>query len=148
MKADAATRAEIVETIKGMWKAYGRRDVEGVLAFYAPDADVTVIGSGRDEIYAGPGQARKGLKRDFTQSENAKVKLAKMRVSVAGKVAWLAADCLFTAKTVGDEVSMAGILTAVFEKRKGRWLIMQSHFAMPYEGQAEGESFPGAKGDG
>jgi hypothetical protein len=25
------------------------------------------------------------------------------------------------------------------------WLIMQSHFAMPYVGQAAGQSFPGAR---
>jgi ketosteroid isomerase-like protein len=40
---------------------------------------------------------------------------------------------------------MAGRLTAVFEKRKGRWLILQSHFAMPYAGQAAGQSFPGVR---
>jgi hypothetical protein len=42
------------------------------------------------------------------------------------------------------EIVMLGIVTAVFEKRKGRWLIMQSHFAMPFTGQAGGQSFPGA----
>jgi len=145
MQADAKTKAEVLETVREMWKAYGRLDADGVLACYAPDPDVVVIGSGADEVYVGPKQAKKGLARDFAQALSVKVKLSKARISTAGKVAWLVANCLFTAHVSGCDVDMAGRLTAVFEKRKGRWLIMQSHFAMPYVGQAEGQSFPGAK---
>ncbi len=145
MKADAKTKAEISKTMQAMWKAYGRLDVEGVLAVYAPDADIVVFGSGADEVYVGPKQAKKGLKRDFAQVGSVKVRLSKVRISAAGKVAWLAADCLFTAHVAGCDREMAGRLTAVLEKRKGCWLIMQSHFAMPFAGQAAGQSFPGAK---
>ncbi len=145
MKADPKTKAEVLETLQGMWKAYGRLDVDGVLACYAPDPDIGVFGSGADEVYLGPKQAKKGLKRDFSQVRNVKVRLSKARVSAAGKVAWLAADCLFTAHVAGCDTEMAGRLTAVLEKRKGCWLIMQSHFAMPFAGQAEGQSFPGAR---
>ena len=145
MEADAKTKAEIVKTMREMWKAYARLDVDGVLAFYAPDPDTVVMGSGVDEVYVGPKQAKKGLKRDFAQTRSVKVGLSKVRVSAAGKVAWLAANCLFTAYVTGCTVEMAGRLTAVLEKRQGRWLIMQSHFAMPYAGQAAGQSFPGAR---
>jgi len=145
MEADAKTKAEIVNTMREMWKAYARLDADGVLAFYAPDPDVVVIGSGADEVYVGPKQAKKGLKRDFAQTRSVKVRLSKVRISAAGKAAWLAANCLFTVHVAGCDIDMAGRLTAVFEKRKARWLIMQSHFAMPYAGQAAGQSFPGAR---
>lgn len=145
MEADAKTKAEVLETVRGMWKAYGRLDADGVLACYAPDPDIVVLGSGADEVYVGPKQAKKGLKRDFSQVLGVKVKLSKVRISAAGKVAWLAADCLFTAHVSGCDIDMAGRLTAVLENRKRRWLIMQSHFAMPYGGQQAGQSFPGAK---
>ena len=145
MEADAKTKAEILKTVREMWKAYGRLDADGVLAFYAPDPDIVVVGSGADEVYIGPKQAKKGLKRDFAQARSVKVGLTKVRISAAGKVAWLAASCHFTAYVTGCTVEMAGRLTAVFEKRKGRWLILQSHFAMPYAGQAAGQSFPGAR---
>lgn len=145
MEADAKTKAEIVKTMREMWKAYGRLDVDGVLGFYAPDSDVVVFGSGADEVYVGPKQAKRGLKRDFSQTRSVKVGLSKVRISAAGKVAWLAANCRFTVHVAGCDVDMAGRLTAVLEKRKGRWLIMQSHFAMPYAGQAAGQSFPGAR---
>ncbi len=144
MKADAKTKAEIVKMVREMWKAYGRLDADGVLAFYAPDPDVVVFGSGPDEVYVGPKQAKKGLKRDFSQTRSVKARLSKVRVSAAGKVAWLAANCLFTAHVAGCDIDMSGRMTMVFEKRKGRWLIVQSHFAMPYAGQAAGQSFPGA----
>jgi ketosteroid isomerase-like protein len=145
MVADAKTKAEILQTIREMWKAYGRLDADGVLAFYAPDPDIVVLGSGADEVYVGPKQAKRGLKRDFAQTRSVKVRLSKVRISAAGTVAWLAANCLFTAHVAGCNIEMAGRLTAVFEKRKGSWLIVQSHFAMPYGGQAAGQSFPGAR---
>ncbi|MHB9096858.1 MAG: nuclear transport factor 2 family protein [Syntrophales bacterium] len=145
MKADAKTKAEVLQTMREMWKAYGRLDVDGVLAVYAPDPDIMVCGSGADEVYIGPKQAMKGLKRDFAQVRSVKVRLSKVRISAAGKVAWLAADCLFTAHVTGCDIDMAGRLTVVLEKRKGRWLIVQSHFAMPHAGQAKGQSFPGAR---
>jgi ketosteroid isomerase-like protein len=140
MEADAKTKAEVLKTIREMWKAYGRLDVNRVLDSYAPDPDIVVFGSGIDEVYVGPNQAKRGLKRDFAQTRSAKV-----RISAAGRVAWLAANCLFTAHVAGCDVDMAGRLTAVFEKRRGSWLIVQSHFAMPYAGQAAGQSFPGAR---
>jgi len=145
MVADAKTKAEVLKTVREMWKAYGRLDAEGVLGFYAPDPDIVVFGSGVDEVYVGPKQAKRGLKRDFAQTRSVKVGLSKVRISAAGKVAWLAANCLFTAYLAGCNVEMAGRLTTVFEKRKGSWLIVQSHFAMPYAGQAAGQSFPGAR---
>ncbi|MHB8771311.1 MAG: nuclear transport factor 2 family protein [Syntrophales bacterium] len=145
MQADAKTKAEVLKTVREMWKAYARMDADGVLSFYAPDPDTVVIGSGADEVYVGPKQAKRGLKRDFTQARRVKVALAKVRVSAAGKVAWLAANCLFSAYVAGCTVEMAGRLTMILEKRKGTWLILQSHFAMPYAGQAKGRSFPGAR---
>jgi ketosteroid isomerase-like protein len=145
MKADPKTKAEVLRAMREMWRAYGRLDADGVLAVYASDPDIVVFGSGADEAYVGPKQAKKGLKRDFAQVRSVKVKLSKVRISAAGKVAWLAADSLFTAHVAGCDVDMDGRLTAVLEKRKGRWLIVQSHFAMPYAGQAAGQSFPGAK---
>ena len=42
----------------------------------------------------------------------------------------------------GQDVEPLGRLTAVLEKRHGRWLIVQSHFSMPYAEQAAGQSSP------
>ena len=60
MEADAKMKAEILKTCREMWKAYGRMDVDGVLALYAPDPDIVVFGSGADEVYVGPKQAKGG----------------------------------------------------------------------------------------
>ncbi len=146
MKADPETSAEVKKAFLGMWKAYECKDLEGVLAGYAPDPDTVVLGSGPDEIYVGPRQARKGLKRDFEQSQDVHVKLSGVRVSAAGKVAWLSANCTFLAHNEkGAGVVLAGRISAVLEKRRSQWLVAQSHFSMPYGEQDEGRSFPNKK---
>ena len=144
MKADAKTKAAVLKTLNDMWKAYGRKDVEGVVSCYAPDADATGIGSGKDEVYVGQRQMKKGLIRDFAQAERIRVTMSAMRVSAAGKTAWLFGHCRFTARVAGAAVRLDGRLTAVLEKRRGRWLVQLSQLSMPASGQADGQSFPGA----
>ena len=112
-----------------------------MLADFAPDPDVVVIGTGRDERGVGPAQIGAIFERAFTQFSEASFEFGWHSVSVAGLLAWLAADVDFRA-TAGDRESSRQIrLTAIMEKREGRWLVLQSHDSVPDRDQAEGESF-------
>ena len=48
MKADQQTQTEVTQAFKGMFDAYKKRDLPGVLSFWAPDPDIIAIGSGGD----------------------------------------------------------------------------------------------------
>jgi ketosteroid isomerase-like protein len=141
MKADAKTQSAVISVIDSMWKAYAKKDVDDVMSHYLPDPDLVVMGSGKDEVYYGSASCRKGLRRDFSQADGIKGRISKPRVSVCGRAAWLIAGCEFTATVGKEKVVMNGRVTSVLEKRRGKWLIAQWHFSMPYTGQAEGESW-------
>ena len=53
----------------------------------------------------------------------------------------MAADATVKAKAAGQEITFAGRLTNVLEKRGDKWLVVQFHFSMPVAEQAEGESW-------
>ena len=61
--------------------------------------------------------------------------------SAAGPVAWIAADVTMHAKVGGQEVTVPGRCTSVFERRGDRWLITQGHFSLPAAGQVEGKAW-------
>ncbi len=142
MKADARTEAAVMSIMNRLIEGYKSRDMDSVLSCYASDPDLVCIGTGVDEKRIGLNEVRAGLERDLAQSEALSVELGWSSVSVAGSVAWVAADAIVHAKAGGQEVSFPGRFTAVLEQRNGRWLIMQRHFSVPDREQAEGESFP------
>lgn len=143
MKADAKTEAEVMAVMDQYNEAYAKRDVNGVLALFAPDPDVVNIGTGEDEKRIGLAEMRTQLQRDFAQSEAASIKFRWYSVSRAESAAWVAADCVARVKIAeGQEVTLIGRSTAVLEHREGRWLIVQSHASFPAAGQGGGQSFP------
>jgi len=142
MKADASTETAVMATLNKFDEAYARRDIDGVLSLLAPDTDAVFIGTGADERRVGLAEMKTQLERDFAQSEAVSWEWGWHSVSAAGSVAWVAADLVVHVKTNSQELSFPVRLTAVLEKRGGRWLLMQLHYSLSATGQNQGESFP------
>jgi ketosteroid isomerase-like protein len=142
MKADAQTEAAVMTVLNRFAEDYAKRELEGVLALFAPDSDVVMFGSGADEKRVGLAEIKALVERDWSQSDAASFTYGWTSVSAAGPVAWVAADVTFKAKVGGQEVTLLGRLTGVLENRAGNWLLVQGHFSLPAATQAEGESFP------
>ena len=142
MKADPQTEAAVMNVMNQLAEAFAKRDLDNLLALYAPDPDVVVIGTGGDEKCTGLAEIRTVFQRAFAQSEAAFVKIGWHSVSVAGSVAWVAADIILHVKTSGRQISLQARSTAVLEQRGDKWLIVQFHGSLPAAGQKEGEAFP------
>lgn len=142
MKADAQTEAAVMTVLNRFAEDYAKRELEGVLALFAPDSDVVMFGSGADEKRVGLTEIKALVERDWSQSDAASFTYRWTSVSAAGPVAWVAADVTFKAKVGGQEVTLLGRLTGVLENRAGNWLLVQGHFSLPAATQVEGESFP------
>jgi ketosteroid isomerase-like protein len=142
MKADQKTQTKVTLTLRGMFEAYAKRDLNGVLAFWASDPDVAMIGSGADERSVGINQFAKIIMRDWSQSDTAKVNLKGIAVSSAGTVAWFASDVIFNVKSGAEKFEFSGRLTGVLEKRGDLCLLVQMHFSVPSSEQAQGKSWP------
>jgi ketosteroid isomerase-like protein len=142
LKADKKTHDEVALTLQAFFEAYAKRDLNGVLAFWAPDPDVTMIGSGADEKTVGINQFPKIVIRDWSQSDKATSSFKQIAVSAAGSVAWFTTDITFKVQSGLDKFEFSGRLTGVMEKRSGNWLLAQMHFSVPNVSQAQGQSWP------
>jgi len=141
MRADPRTEAAVVNVVKQSLEAFTKRDLDAVLAFFAPDPDVIVIGTGGDEKGVGLVEIRKILERAFAQFEEASFKFGWHSVSAAGSVVMLAADVTLYVKTSDRQITEQVRLTVVLEQRGDRWLIIQWHDSLPAAGQKDGQAF-------
>jgi ketosteroid isomerase-like protein len=142
MQADAQTQAAVMATLEQFKHAYEQRDLQGLLALFAPDSDVVLVGTGADERRVGLAEIRAQAERDWAQAEAFAVEWGGTWVSAAGPVAWVTAEAVGRVRAGGQEMELPLRLTVVLEQRGGRWLWMQVHTSVPATGQAEGESYP------
>jgi uncharacterized protein (TIGR02246 family) len=143
MKADGRTETEVMASLQAFADCWAEWNMDGFLDLFAPDADVVVFGSGADEQRLGRAEIREQLIRDWSQLESLTVEFGWHSVSAAGPVAWVATELVLHAvMDDGVEKSFRGRLTAVLEKRAGRWIWMQSHFSLPVGEAAASHALP------
>lgn len=142
MKADASAEAAVKAVLNQFAESYKARDTDALIALFAQDPDVMIYGTGADEKRVGVAEIKAQVERDWAQSEAGSVSYGWTSISAAGSVAWAASDVSFDAIVGGEEFSLSARLTAVLEKRRDKWLLVQVHFSFPATGQEEGESFP------
>jgi ketosteroid isomerase-like protein len=142
MIADAQTKAAVMAVLDQFNDAFRHRDMERLLALFAPDPDVVLIGTGADEKRVGVAEIQAQTERDWSQSEALFWEWGWTSVSAAGSVAWVAVDAVGHVKVAGQELHLPMRVTAVLEHRGAHWLFLQAHASLPTPEQTEGESFP------
>ena len=142
MKADAKTEAAVKALLTKLTESYKKKDMEALMACFAPDPDVVFYGTGADEKRIGLDGVRMQAQRDWNQTDSISMVFDDVSISAAGSVAWAAIDGAFEIGVGGQVFAMPARVTMVLEKRNGSWLIVQGHFSAPAAGQAEGESIP------
>jgi len=141
MEASKETVKVVHEILKQYAHAYADKDMEIMMKLFSQDPDLVAIGAGRDEWVKGPEELKKGFQRDMAQADDMKVDFEDVTVSSSGNVAWASAQMNLNVKVEGQEITMPGRVSFVFEERNNNWLINHLHFSVPDE-QEEGKSYP------
>ncbi len=141
MRPDAQTETEIKALIEEMWTRYAQKDLEGCLEFWANDPDVTVIGTGVDEVRLGAEELRNAMKRDFEQAGSITQSIEWLRISAVRDAAWSAGTITLTTTVNGNEVVLPARQTNVCVKQSGAWRIVQLHLSLPAMDQGAGRSW-------
>lgn len=142
MRADAGTEAAVIKTMNRIVDSYKMRDMEALVACFAPDSDVVMYGTGADEKRVGLEEIRFQAQRDRDQTDSISMVFHETSVSAAGPVAWVASDGGFQIRAGGQEFTAPARLSLVLEERNGDWLVVHAHFSVPAAGQEEGDSIP------
>jgi uncharacterized protein (TIGR02246 family) len=136
-------KAEVRVTMDAYATAYRTRDFRGMMALFSPG--ICGFGSGPDEVIRNQPEFVRQIRRDMSQATVLAVVFSDTRIAGDGRVAWVAtrSSITFTAGGLPAQ-TLHGRSTMVMKNTGNRWLIEQIHFSLPFGGQAEGQSFPGA----
>jgi ketosteroid isomerase-like protein len=131
MKADSSTEKAIVGMLREWSDSFSAKDLEGILALFAPDADVTMLGSEDWEMGVGPDALRAVYTRLFTRGDSATWEWKWHQISSSGSAAWMLATGIVHVNNGADEISGPYRLSAVFERQGEGWVWMQFHGSEP-----------------
>jgi len=123
--------------------AYQKKDLAGFRAVFSPA--VCGFGSGPDEVIENYAGFLRQITRDISQATVNAVEFSDTNIFGEGRIAWVMTRTAITFTVAGaKKQTLHGRSTMVLRNTGSRWLIEQIHFSMPYGGQSEGQSFPGA----
>jgi uncharacterized protein (TIGR02246 family) len=143
MTLSDSQKAEVKATMEAYASAYKNKDIKGLLTVFSPD--ICGFGSGPDEVVLGRDSFVRQIKRDISQATVNSVVFSDTQIFGEGRVAWLMTKTAIGFTLAGEKMqTLKGRSTMVMRNTGSRWQIEQIHFSLPYGGQKEGQSFPGA----
>jgi len=137
-----AKEAAIRAVLRAFADAYQARDIDAMMARFAPDPSLVFFGTGTDERRIGRDEIRAQIQRDFDQSESISITWGWHAITVSGRLAWVAAEAEVIAHVEGHDLHVPLRATFVCEQRKSDWLVVQGHLSSPIPSQQAGHSFP------
>ncbi|NQV19755.1 MAG: nuclear transport factor 2 family protein [Armatimonadetes bacterium] len=120
-------------------KGWETQDLPVISNVYAHDSDMIAFGTDLTERFVGWEDLEKSLKEMFASFNDVTYEISNRTIKIgkSGDVAWFTE--IQDIKLIVDDEKIElrnGRNTGVLEKRDGKWLIIQSHFSLPVEGQA------------
>jgi uncharacterized protein (TIGR02246 family) len=131
--ADAQTEAALLEVLESFCSGFAARDADGVMRLFARDTDVVMITS-EEALLRGPEEIGAFLRRYVRGAATYSWRCDRREASAAGAVGWLLAEGMETAAAKGHVAKHPYRMSAVCEKRDGRWLLVQIHGSSPHHG--------------
>ncbi len=148
LAAPASSERAAIEALESNYvDAFNRRDVNKIMASYAPGKQLFVFDAVPPREYVGWDAYKRDWESLFAAFPGPVTdKMSELSITVAGPVAYAhhIEDTTFTGKD-GSKKELVARVTDVFRKINGRWLIVQEHVSFPVDlatGQADLMSKP------
>jgi uncharacterized protein (TIGR02246 family) len=128
--AEKARLQSVMDSVNRAWES---GDTAAFSQLLAHDEDVVGLGADVDERWVGWPSIQAGLTRQFQAFSRTKVvpRHVDIHISATGRAAWLTQVMDMSTELMGTPVQLEARFTAVFEKRNGRWLLVQFHYSVP-----------------
>lgn len=139
-KADMeAEKAQVKKVVDQIAQAMEAEDVEAISAIVAHDADMVNFGTDATERWVGWDALQASIEQQFSAFDNQQVSVRDqvIKVGASGTTAWYSQIMDWNLDAGGEVVNLEGMrASGVWEKRDGKWKIVQMHFSVGVAGQA------------
>jgi ketosteroid isomerase-like protein len=126
----SAAKQAILDLLERLNQGFARQEVKEVLKLFAPDPEITFIGSEAGETAAGPAQLRNLLEALFARPETYRWHWGELHINTNGQTAWLVTQAVLLVE--GPEpVELPYRITLVLQRHGSSWRIMHYHGSEP-----------------
>jgi len=129
-----AEKAAVEQLLDEFWKAFENKDFDKLSEIIAHDTDMVIFGTDENERWAGWEVVKEALLKQFKAFKKIKIQTHNtvVHVSPTGKSAWFSLQRYISIETQENpEEGMKTRVTGVFEKRDGKWRLVQYHSSYP-----------------
>ncbi|QDG75534.1 nuclear transport factor 2 family protein [Labrenzia sp. PHM005] len=133
---------EILQTLEQYAQAYCAKDLDGLMALFDDGDDITVIGTGSDELCAGPQAIRDLFARNFEEASAERFEWHWTKTTVRDTAAVVATTLTIHLDLDGEKLSVPLRWTVVLRRSGDRWLWLHRHASSAAGNQEEGAAYP------
>ena len=132
----------VLATLDAYADAYCAKDVDGLLALFDAGDDVSVIGTGADELCTGQAEIRRLFERNFTEAVAERFEWHWRQLTRRGDTATVAASLTIHLQLNGIPLAVPLRWTVSLYRLDGRWLWLHRHASAAAATQDDGGAYP------
>ncbi len=135
--------SEVLATLDTYADAYCAKNVGDLMALFDPRDDVSVIGTGADELCTGQAEIRRLFERNFAEATADRFDWHWRHVTRRGDSATVAASLTIHLHVNGDPLAVPIRWTVSLHRLDGPWLWLHRHASAAATNQDHGAAYPG-----
>ena len=132
----------ILATLDEYARTYCAKDIDGLMAVFDDGDDVSVIGTGADELCMGRGQVRELFLRNFDEATANRFEWRWNHTCISNDHAIVAVKLVIHLELAEARFEVPVRWTVVLRHLDGRWVWLHRHASTAASGQGEGEAYP------
>ena len=137
---------EVLATLDDYARNYCAKDIEGLMAVFDVRDDISVIGTGADELCVGPEQVKKLFLRNFGEAKANRFEWSWIHTSITSDMAVVAVKLIIHLEVAGDQLQVPLRWTVVLRRRDDRWVWLHRHASVAAADQEAGRAYPKSEG--
>ena len=132
----------ILATLEEYSAAYCAKDVDRLMAIFADGDDISLIGTGADELCSGRDQVRTVFERNFAEATALNFRWFWKHLTITDTSAAVAINLIIDLKTDSGILEIPIRWTVALVKNNGRWLWVHRHASAAAGSQDKGTAYP------
>jgi len=131
-----------LDTLEDYAAAYCAKDIDALMAVFDEGDDISVIGTGADELCVGEAQVRDLFLRNFGDAQANRFEWHWTHVYENGDHAMIAVTLTIHLEAEGKSMDVPIRWTVVLRRRSGRWVWVHRNASTAAATQDEGRAYP------
>lgn len=132
----------VKSTLEDYAAAYCAKDLDALMHVFEDSDDISIIGTGADELCAGREQVKAVFLRNFSEATAKQFEWHWFHLNVSNDQAVVAITLTIHLEYQGQDLSMPIRWTVALKKDSGRWVWLHRHASAAASNQDEGQAYP------